>query len=188
MNELITDYIRLKIMKKIITSSVLIVYSFVLNSQELNKVIIRNCGKNVSEVFQVRRDNETIKEGLYQRFFCFITDTIHDFIMDTAIQKQVIKEMGYFKQGKKDSLWTSYSYSTRINEQGMYKEDIKVGVWKKMKKVGYGYLYEQFDYSNNIALEPEFLIITNYPNFAVENEIQGIVRLTYQLKKDCSIE
>lgn len=63
--------------------------------------------------------------------------------------------MGYYKNGKKDSLWTTYSYSTRMNEQGMYKEDIKVGVWKKMKKVEYGYVYEHYDFSNNIALEPE---------------------------------
>jgi hypothetical protein len=42
-------------MKKLITSSVLILFTLVLNSQELNKVIIRNCGKNVSEVYQVKR-------------------------------------------------------------------------------------------------------------------------------------
>ena len=56
-------------MKKIITSSVLILFTLVLNSQELNKVIIRNCGKNVSEVYQVKRENESIKEGLYQKFY-----------------------------------------------------------------------------------------------------------------------
>jgi hypothetical protein len=42
-------------MKKLITSSVLILFTLVLNSQEPNKVIIRNCGKNVSEVYQVKR-------------------------------------------------------------------------------------------------------------------------------------
>lgn len=56
-------------MKKITLSTALILFSLVLNSQELNKVIIRNCGKNVSEVYQVKRENETIKEGLYQKFY-----------------------------------------------------------------------------------------------------------------------
>lgn len=56
-------------MKKITISTALILFSLVLNSQELNKVIIRNCGKNVSEVYQVKRENETIKEGLYQKFY-----------------------------------------------------------------------------------------------------------------------
>ena len=57
----------------------------------------------------------------------------------------------------------------------MYKEDIKVGVWKKMKKVEYGYVYEHYDFSNNIALEPEIVIVINYPNYAIEKEIEGVV-------------
>lgn len=175
-------------MKKQTISGFLILFTLVLNSQELKKVILRKCGKNVSEVYQVRRDNETIKEGLYQRFFCFVTDGIQDYVLSPDEQKRLVKEMGYYKNGKKDSLWTTYSYSTRMNEQGMYKEDIKVGVWKKMKKVEYGYVYEHYDFSNSIALEPEIVIVINYPNYAIEKEIEGVVGLTFDLKKDCTVE
>jgi hypothetical protein len=175
-------------MKKLTISTALILFTLVLNGQELKKVILRKCGKNVSEVYQVRRDNETIKEGLYQRFFCFVTEGIQDYVLSPDDQKRLVKEMGYFKNGKKDSLWTTYSYSTRMNEQGMYKEDIKVGVWKKMKKVEYGYVYEHYDYSKNVVLEPEIEIIISYPNYAIEKEIEGVVGLTFNLKKDCTIE
>lgn len=50
-------------MKKLTISSILFLISLLLNSQELKKVILRKCGKNVSEVYQVRRDREAIKEG-----------------------------------------------------------------------------------------------------------------------------
>jgi hypothetical protein len=157
-------------------------------SQDLKKVILRDCGKNISEIYQVRREDISIKEGLYQKFFCFITDTIKDYVINPDAQKQVIKEMGYYKNGKKDSLWTTYSYSNQLNEQGIYKEDIKIGIWEKVKKIANGYMHARYDYINNKPLDPYFQLFTNYPNYAVENEIQGVVRLTYELKKDCSIE
>ncbi len=42
-----------------------------------------------------------------------------------------------------------------------------MGVWKKIKKTEYGYVYERYDYSNNIALEPEIELDLRYPNYAV---------------------
>ncbi len=50
-------------MKKQILSGFLILITLVLNSQDLKKIIKKNCNRNVSEVYQVRRDSEAIKEG-----------------------------------------------------------------------------------------------------------------------------
>lgn len=175
-------------MKKLTTSSILFLISLLLNSQELKKVILRKCNRNVSEVYQVRRSDDSTKEGLSQQFFCFISNNLNDYIMNPERQQEMVREMGYYKNGKKDSFWTIRQMPFVIDEQGMYKEDEKVGVWKKVKKIQNGYVHEFYNYTNKIALEPEIIVNLAYPAFALEKEIEGVVGLTFDLKKDCTIE
>ena len=101
-------------------------------SQDLKKVILRDCGKNISEIYQVRLEDISIKEGLYQKFFCFITDTIKDYVINPDAQKQVIKEMGYYKNGKKDRKKNIHLYRKKKRKDGHFVKN-KVDQFEREK-------------------------------------------------------
>ena len=66
------------------------------NSQETIKVRKKN-GKDVVEIFEVLKENKSIKHGFYQRFY-----------------KKNISEECYYKNGEKDSLSIIYGFSGNI--------------------------------------------------------------------------
>jgi hypothetical protein len=52
-----------KTMKYLFISGLCLFFSFSVQCQDLKKIKKKNCNRNVSEVYQVRRDSEAIKEG-----------------------------------------------------------------------------------------------------------------------------
>lgn len=175
-------------MKYLFVSGFCLFFSFSVQSQDLKKIIKRNCNRNVSEVYQVRRIDDSTKEGLYQQFFCFISNNIKDYVFDHEKQQELVSEMGYYKNGKKDSFWTKKAMPGVIDEQGFYKEGKKTGIWKKIKKSQGGYIHEYFDYSNIIEQNPEKIIELAYPARTDENNIEGDVLLSFHVYRNCSID
>lgn len=175
-------------MKKQILSGFLILITLGLNSQDLKKIIKRNCNRNVSEVYQVRHSDDSTKEGLYQQFFCFISNNIKDYVFDADAQQELVSEMGYYKNGQRDSFWTKKVMPGVIDEQGFYKDGKKMGIWKKVKRVQAGYVHEFYDYTNKTLLEPEVIVKLAYPSYASVNEMDEEVVLLFNVKRDCTIE
>jgi hypothetical protein len=176
------------VMKKQILIGFLILITLGLNSQDLKKIIKRNCNRNVSEVYQVRRSDDSTKEGLYQQFFCFISNNIKDYVFDADAQQELVSEMGYYKNGQRDSFWIKKAMPGVIDEQGFYKDGKKMGIWKKVKRVQAGYVHEFYDYTNKTLLEPEVIIKLAYPSYASVNEMDEEVVLSFNVKRDCTIE
>jgi hypothetical protein len=168
--------------------SIFLLLTMVSYTQDLKKIIKKNCNRNVSEVYQVRRSDDSTKEGLYQQFFCFISNNIKDYVFDAESQLELVSEMGYYKNGQRDSFWTKKAMPGVIDEHGFYIDGKKTGIWKKVKRVQAGYVHEFYDYSNKTLFEPEFIVELAHPSYASVNEMDEEVVLSFNVKKDCTIE
>ena len=109
-------------MKYLLVSGFCLFFSLSVQGQDLKKIIKKNCNRNVSEVYQVRRSDDSTKEGLYQQFFCFISNKIKDYVFDADAQQELVSEMGYYKKGQRDSFWTKKAMPGVIDEQGFNKQ------------------------------------------------------------------
>ncbi len=86
----------------------------VVHAQSPKTALIENDfgGGMVKEIFLVRADDESIKEGTYQQFF-----------NDSLITR------GRYTDNKKTGLWAYFDYSGALNFSGNFNNDIKVGKW-----------------------------------------------------------
>lgn len=133
-------------------------------SQDIKKVVIRNCiNDHVSEIYFVKKSDETTKHGIYQEYSCSEHKTDEN-IVDTS-------KIHHFK----------------LNSSGKYANGQKVDVWSKAKRTDYGFIIERYNHSTNQKLEPIFEVTLKYPALAQENDIQGEVELSFQENTDCTI-
>lgn len=123
-------------MKQILTSIILILVISPSFSQALKKIVLKNKDQFIREEYFVLKQNHSIKEGEYNKFSYF----------------GALKEKGYYKNNKKDSLWTIYNYDgSKISKIGYYKEGNPIGPWKIFNlnnEVAYIY-----DYSTDKLIE-----------------------------------
>ena len=151
-------------MKKSLTILILNFTISVGYSQDIKKVVIRNCiNDHVSEIYFVKKSDETTKHGIYQEYSCSEHKTDEN-IVDTS----KIHPFGLMLSGK-------------------YANGQKVEVWSKAKRTDYGYIIERYNHSANQNLEPIFEVTLKYPPLAQENDIQGEVELSFQENIDCTI-
>lgn len=80
------------------------------------------------EIYYVLKDSAQIKHGSYERYN----------------SGEVLVEKGFYKMGKRDSLWYEYSW-TYVSASGYYQNDKKNGTWKEYKG---NYLYSSGEYTN----------------------------------------
>ena len=89
--------------------------------QETKKVRIEHKNPWYAEVYFVLKKDKNVKQGNYQKLGykdCLVID-------------------GYYKDNKKDSLWTEYFWRTEIiKSQGSYRNDKKTGIWIEYHLVG----------------------------------------------------
>ena len=79
----------------------------------LTTVLVNDSGKNrVKEIYLVRADDQSIKEGSYHQFF-----------RDTLITR------GRYADNKKTGLWEFFDYVGDLNFSGHYINDLKDGKW-----------------------------------------------------------
>jgi TonB family protein len=69
------------------------------------------------EQYHVLSAKPEVKFGLYQKYLA---------------STQTLVEQGYFKDNKRDSLWTRYDSKGNVIELGSYKNGVKNGYWKKV--------------------------------------------------------
>lgn len=85
-----------------------------------------------TEKYSVLKSDKKVKHGNFQKLGyedCLVID-------------------GYYGNGKKDSLWTTYYWcSKQIEKQGLYKDDQRIGEWKFYSSDGT--LIQTYDYSTN---------------------------------------
>ncbi|RFS18339.1 energy transducer TonB [Emticicia sp. C21] len=101
-------------MKKVIIA-VLMFGALTAPGQELKKVLKKHSSNpftNEREEYEVLADDKKVKHGLYKKW---VNDKL--------------TEEGYYKNNKKDSIWTRYSGQTILNI-GNYANDEKVGIWE----------------------------------------------------------
>ncbi|MBA4848749.1 energy transducer TonB [Emticicia sp. BO119] len=113
-------------MKRLITVA-LMLGALTAVGQELKKVVKKHSSNpftNEREEYEVLSDDKKVRHGLYKKW---VNDKL--------------TEEGYYKNNKKDSIWTRYSGQTILNI-GNYANDEKVGIWEY--------------YINAIELEQEY--------------------------------
>jgi periplasmic protein TonB len=106
----------------------IILFSSVVFSQET--IQIKN--KKTNEVYFVLKSDKKTKHGKYQKF---------------NSDRKIVTE-GYYKNGKKDSLWIHYqSNGHDLSSKGNYLAEKKIGVWELYD--GFGELEQKYDYTKN---------------------------------------
>jgi outer membrane biosynthesis protein TonB len=97
----------------------------------------------------------------------------------------VLKSDGQTKHGA----YTSYSREgngfERLLKEGRYDNGIKIGIWKTYKE--HGKVIERFDHSSNKKLPTLIRVNAEYPKSATEQGLEGVVILSFQTHKDCSV-
>ncbi|MCU0328952.1 MAG: energy transducer TonB [Chitinophagales bacterium] len=173
---------------KLIGSLVTISIYNLLSAQQTIYIQKNDCADNsVSEKYSVLKNDKSIKHGLYYAFFCQGKSDKELILNDSNEFKGLIKKYGNYVAGKKEGYWITNLKPDRLKEEGVYKNDKKIGIWKFGKKIENDYLLiERYDFDTKEVLSPEFMIWLKYPNEAIENEIQGTVEISFEVQEDCS--
>ena len=140
--------------------------------------------KNSKEIFErysVLKSDKKIKHGEYIAYFKS-TDFSR---LSTHDHDYFVRIKGNFSNGKKDGEWVEYSEPNIIKSKGSYLNDKKVGIWETAKENGQ--VIERYDYSNNKYLTPELKVNVNYPTSAAKKNIEGKVKIKYNILPDCWI-
>jgi TonB family protein len=72
-----------------------------------------------------------------------------------------------------------------LKEKGNYENGKKVGVWLISKENGQ--VFERFDFDHNKKLTPLIHVYVHYPSSAREQNIEGIVTISFNTDKNCSV-
>ncbi|MCH8330478.1 MAG: TonB family protein [Bacteroidetes bacterium] len=124
----------IKHIKILFIGSMLICFSFIAFSQENVKLkTVRIKDKPNLQVYHVLRADKQIKHGQF-----------------TIYKYDRVKVSGWYKYGKKDSLWTNYLIGKRLRSKGVYKTDQKTGVWEYYDLDGE--LEQKYDHSGDELL------------------------------------
>jgi periplasmic protein TonB len=87
----------------------LMLVPLLLSAQKLKKV------KTDTERFTVLKSNNSIKQGLYRRYW----------------DKKTVVEEGFYRNGQKDSIWTTFNiWNGSVISRGYYKGGEKAGIWE----------------------------------------------------------
>lgn len=102
-------------MKTLLTTFVFtLIISVAFPQHPRTTLVVNDSDENfVKEIYLVRVDDQSIKEGTWQQFFN---------------EKLITK--GRYSNNKKDGKWSFYDYSGEVDFTGFYKEDKKDGKWE----------------------------------------------------------
>jgi TonB family protein len=96
----------------------------------------------VKEIYYVLKDDRAVKQGPYQRYF---TDKL--------------QITGFYKMGKKDSVWQRYHHRGSVVSKKMYTENRKTGTWEFYKNDGtidWQYDFNTDSFTNKPKEEPDY--------------------------------
>jgi len=182
-------------MKRQLLTFLTLLWVLTATSQETKLVTIKIDGQ-ISEKYYVLKTDKKTKHGEYVSYYTVTDEEYKKVKKGTLLVEYIQKEKGYYKFGKKDSIWTEYFAPQRISinggkqtsyggvkSVGSYKDDKKVGIWQTAKNE----ITERYDYDNNKKLPPYIHVNPTYPQSAKEAGLQGIVTISFQTHKDCSV-
>lgn len=127
---------------------------FILLGQKVKLTSVKVKNDSFSEEYTVQKSNPKILHGRYKKFFSDKNPDIE----------------GFYKNGKKDSVWTEYWYSGKKIAEGKYINDNRIGIWEFFDVNGE--VEQRYDFSKNELVYfrlPEtekykFLRIVNSPD------------------------
>jgi protein TonB len=88
------------------------VFTFFLPVNETKKVTINYAFPEFKEVFYVLKSDSSVRHGSY-----------------TLFSKSKVLIQGYYKMGKRDSLWVQYDTNGAIHFTGSYADNRRIGIW-----------------------------------------------------------
>ena len=161
-------------------------------AQQLTRVVkTYPNSKDVSEVYNVLKDDPNVRHGDYYSFYEGELSTKELKTTDFLTGLLGFKEKGHYDHNLKTGDWIFFDsprrnssaaiYNVKI-EEGKYSKDEKIGVWKAY--VEGGKVIKPFDHDKDLQLSPMVKVHWIYPSEARRNQIQGDVqvKVTY---KDC---
>ncbi|TGE27330.1 energy transducer TonB [Hymenobacter metallicola] len=104
--------------------------------QETKKVTKYSQSPISNEVYYVLKSDKNVKHGPYALY---------------RGQQLKLATEGYYSQGRKDSIWTSYGWnSTTVTAKGAYANDQRTGIWEFFTSKGE--LEQKYDYTQRQML------------------------------------
>ena len=151
--------------------SILIVFliGLKLHGQERKLITEKFNGRNLKFEYHVLKSRRTVKHGDYKSYW----------------YGNILKEMGKFYQNHKDGEWIMYDNQGQIDEIRYYDRGTKIGIWQK--HVESGQVIKRYDHERNHELKPILNISYRYPALARDKEIEGIVKINYELDEECDL-
>jgi hypothetical protein len=165
---------------------ILIIHGISYSQESTSKTKASPGSKQITGESDVSTNNPEIKDGYCVSFYTIPKTAKVVSIMDW------IRFEGYYKNGKKDSVWTYYTdpnihpahYYIR---KEFYKNGIKSGIWLTRNSLDKNVI-ERYDYTLNSKADPVIEDDLVYPAYAKEKNIQGLVELKILYSSDCSIK
>lgn len=136
-----------KLLNKLVNTMLLLAITICTYSQELVEMKVAYKNGEI-EIFHVLKTDSTIMHGNYQKYF----------------DKKRICIDGYFKNGEKDSTWTTYfSFNKLVHTQGNYQKDKQFGEWSFYNDKGaleqkYNFTTKEITYLKNEYADTSFKI------------------------------
>jgi len=120
----------------------IITIPLLLTAKETKK-IVRTPYPNITMTFYVLKSDTGLRHGSYKAEYA----------------GKVIMS-GFFKMGRRDSIWTQYNEKGKIRARGWFKEDKREGIWEFFNNKGE--LEQKLDFTNNEILYYQ-TTFANYP-------------------------
>jgi len=139
-------------------------------SQSLKTVKIKTPIRiRTKEIFQVKKETPTIKNGSYEKY-----------------KNKKLIEVGFFKDNQKDSVWKIYNQGGQLIATGQFLSDTMVGVWNYFSRNNV--LVQKYDHDKDSLIyfdvdeEKKIDILpNNYPGTAQEQMAIFIGGITYMM-------
>ena len=174
------------LMKTTLLTLIAIIWTLTAICQETKLVTKKfNDSKQISESYSVLKSDGKTKHGVYVSYFRAKGNVDKQIKKGTFKTEDFIRQKCTYKNGKKDGEWLEYSQPGELKIKGNYDNDKKVGIW--LTAMERGEVFERFDYDSKKKLSPIIIVYPSYPESAVVAELQGIVIVSFQTHKDCSI-
>lgn len=111
---------------------ILMLLPSLLLAQATKKMVVKDERTPYREVYEVLKKDKKVRHGAYQKFR----------------NPEVLVMRGYYKSGKKDSLWLQYQYDGKTKQaEGHYADDERSGVWTFYDHLGE--IEQQYNFTSN---------------------------------------
>lgn len=115
---------------RIIVQLLLSLIPFILAGKETRKVTVKYFYPTCKEIFYVLKSDSSVRHGPY-----------------SMIANKKILIRGFYKNGKRDSIWTQHDVNGTLQFKGFFSEDKRDNLWEYFDNKGE--LEQKLDFRNN---------------------------------------